>query len=110
MLIRAAVHATGPYEVPNVYADAYAVYTNNPVAGAMRGFGIPQMAFAHESQMDQLAEKLGISPVAIRRVNALRAGSITATGQVLRHSVGILDTIEQAAERAYPVCDQEVGR
>lgn len=100
VLIRAAVHATGPYEVPNVYADAYAVYTNNPTAGAMRGFGVPQMAFAHESQMDLLAERLGMSPYAIRLMNCLKEGSVTATGQVLNHSVGIMPTLEQAVGRA----------
>jgi len=105
VLTRAAVHATGPYEVPNVYADAYTVYTNNPMAGAMRGFGIAQMAFAHESQMDQLAEKLGISPVEIRLINCLRPGSVTTTGQVLQHSVGILATIEQASGQAQTICE-----
>ncbi len=104
VLIRAAVHATGPYEVPNVYVDAFTVYTNNPMAGAMRGFGVPQMAFAHESQMDQVAEMAGISPVAIRQLNCLRPGSATATGQVLINSVGILDTIERAAEQAGIIC------
>ncbi len=104
VLIRAAVHATGPYEVPNVYADAFTVYTNNPMAGAMRGFGVPQMAFAHESQMDQVAERAGISPVAVRQLNCLRAGGVTATGQVLASSVGILATIEQAAEQAGIIC------
>lgn len=104
VLIRAAVHATGPYEVPNVYADAFTVYTNNPMAGAMRGFGVPQMAFAHESQMDQVAERAGISPVDVRQLNCLRAGGVTATGQVLASSVGILATIEQAAEQAGIIC------
>ena len=96
VLTRAAVHATGPYEVPNVYVDAYAVYTNNPQAGAMRGFGVPQMAFAHETQMNLLAEELGLSPLEIRRRNVLRPGGATATGQVLEHSVGIGATLEQA--------------
>ena len=100
VLTRAAVHATGPYEVPNVHVDAYAVYTNNPQAGAMRGFGIPQMAFAHETQMDLLAEELGISPLEIRRRNVLRPGGATATGQVLNHSVGIGMTLEQACAEA----------
>jgi CO/xanthine dehydrogenase Mo-binding subunit len=104
VLIRAAVHATGPYEVPNVYADAFTVYTNNPMAGAMRGFGVPQMAFAHESQMDMVAERAGITPVAVRQLNCLRPGSATATGQVLKNSVGILETIEQAAEQAGIIC------
>ena len=100
VLTRAAVHATGPYEVPNVYVDAYAIYTNNPQAGAMRGFGVPQMAFAHETQMDILAEELGLSPFEIRRRNVLRPGGATATGQVLEHSVGIGKTLEQACSEA----------
>ncbi|WP_413782509.1 xanthine dehydrogenase family protein molybdopterin-binding subunit [Anaeroselena agilis] len=100
VLTRAAVHATGPYEVPNVFVDAYAVYTNNPQAGAMRGFGVPQMAFAHESHMDLLAEELGMPPYAIRAVNVLRPGGTTATGQVLNHSVGIEATLNQACAQA----------
>lgn len=100
VLTRAAVHATGPYEVQNVYVDAYAVYTNNPQAGAMRGFGVPQMAFAHETQMNLLAEELGLSPLEIRRRNVLRPGGMTATGQVLKNSVGIGLTLEQACEKA----------
>jgi len=100
VLTRAAVHATGPYEVPNVFVDAYAVYTNNPQAGAMRGFGVPQMAFAHETQMNILAEELGMSPLEIRRLNVLRPGGVTATGQVLEHSVGIGMTLEQACTEA----------
>ena len=100
VITRAAVHATGPYEVPNVWIDAYAVYTNNPMAGAMRGFGVPQVAFAHESQLDQLAEKLGLSPLAVRLKNVLVPGGTTATGQVLKHSVGIKETLLQAAQTA----------
>jgi CO/xanthine dehydrogenase Mo-binding subunit len=100
---RAAVHATGPYEVEHVDAEALCVYTNNPVAGAMRGFGTPQVAFAHESQMDLLAEELGMDPLEIRRRNALRVGSITATGQKLTASVGIgecLDAVKQSYQEA----------
>lgn len=100
VLTRAAVHATGPYEVPNVDIVAYTVYTNNPAAGAMRGFGVPQVAFAHESQMDVLAERLGLSPFEIRMKNVLRQGSVTATGQLLEHSVGIADALEQAMDKA----------
>jgi CO/xanthine dehydrogenase Mo-binding subunit/aerobic-type carbon monoxide dehydrogenase small subunit (CoxS/CutS family) len=97
-LIRSLVHATGPYEVPNVSVDGYCVYTNNPRAGAMRGFGVPQVAFAHESQMDQIGEKLGISPFDIRLKNALHVGSITATGQILNQSAGLIKTINKVKE------------
>ena len=92
--IRAAVHTTGPYEVENVDVECLCVYTNNPVAGAMRGFGAPQVAVAYESQMDLMAQELGIDPLEFRKINALRVGSSTATGQKLDASVGILSALE----------------
>ena len=102
-LLRAAVHATGPYEVPNVDIEASCVYTNNPFSGAMRGFGTPQMAFACESQMDLVAQAVNISPVEMRRRNILQKGSITATQQKLHASVGIGKTLEAAWEKALQV-------
>ena len=99
VMTRTATHAAGPYDVPHVEIDCYAVYTNNVPAGAFRGFGVPQSAFAMESQMDILAEKLGLSPFELRRKNALRVGSTTATGQVLRESVGLLETINRVEEK-----------
>ena len=95
VLSRSAVHAAGPYEVPNVSVDACLVYTNNINAGAMRGFGVPQTAFAHEAQMDLLATRLGMDPVAVRKLNFLREGSQTITGQRLEHSVGLEKTCDQ---------------
>ena len=92
---RAAVHATGPYTVPNVKVRSLMVYTNNPWSGAMRGFGVPQIAFAHESQMDLLARGIGMDPIEIRLKNAFRIGSETATGQTLLTSAGIVETIEK---------------
>ena len=91
---RAAVHATGPYEIENVDVESLCVYTNNPIAGAMRGFGVPQVAFAHESQINLLAQELGLDPMEIRRINALRPGSTTGTGQELAASVGMIKTLE----------------
>ncbi len=91
---RAAVHASGPYEIEAVDVEARCVYTNNPFAGAMRGFGAPQIAFAFESQMDLLAQKLHMSPLEIRRLNALRKGSRTGTGQELTASVGIGECLD----------------
>jgi len=85
---RAAVHGTGPYEIDNVDMACSAVYTNTPFCGAMRGFGAPQMALAHESQMDLLATALDMDPLTIRRVNGLKKGSITGTGQTITDSVG----------------------
>jgi len=96
--IRAAVHATGPYQVPHVKVRSRMAYTNNPWSGAMRGFGVPQIAFAHESQMDLLAQTLKMDPLEIRKINALQIGSETATGQVLRASVGIRKTLERIEE------------
>lgn len=93
--LRAAIHATGPYEIPNVHADSKMFYTNNPVSGAMRGFGVPQLAFAHESQMDEAASMLRLDPLDVRIKNALRKGSSTATSQVLHNSVGIIETLKK---------------
>jgi CO/xanthine dehydrogenase Mo-binding subunit/aerobic-type carbon monoxide dehydrogenase small subunit (CoxS/CutS family) len=95
VLTRATTHSSGPYEIPHVKADCYATYTNNPPAGAFRGFGVMQSAFAIESLMDELAEKTGMDPVELRRLNALRVGSITNTGQLLRESVGLTECIEK---------------
>lgn len=100
---RSAIHASGPYEIENVEVESLCVYTNNPTAGAMRGFGVPQIAIAHESQMDMLAYELDMDPLEIRRINALRPGSFTGTGQKLEASVGILkalDAIEPYYESA----------
>ncbi len=98
VMTRAATHSLGPYEVPNAKVDCYALYTNNPPAGAYRGFGAPQAHFAAETQMDILAEKLGISRFDLRRKNALRIDGVTVTGQKLRESVGLLETIDRVAQ------------
>ncbi len=94
VMTRATTHATGPYEVPNAKIDCYAMYTNNVPSGAFRGFGVTQSAFAVEQNMDMLAEKLNIDPIEFRRMNAQKVGVTTATGQVLRESVGLLETID----------------
>ncbi len=96
VMTRATTHSAGPYDVPNVRADCYAVFTNNPPAGAFRGFGVTQSAFAVESMMDMLAETLGIDRIELRRMNALRVGSITNTGQELHDSVGLVECIDKA--------------
>ena len=92
---RATTHSTGPYEIPHVSSDCYAMYTNNPPAGAFRGFGVTQSTFAIESMMDMLAKELGMDPVGLRRKNALRDGGITSTGQVLYESVGLMECIDK---------------
>jgi xanthine dehydrogenase molybdenum-binding subunit len=98
VMTRATTHSAGPYEVPHVKADCYAMYTNNPPAGAFRGFGVTQSAFAIESMMDILAEKLGMDAIELRRKNLLRVGSVTNTGQLLRESVGAEKCLELVAD------------
>ncbi len=96
---RATTHSTGPYVIPNVQADCYAVYTNNPPAGAFRGFGVYQSMFAIESMMDMLAERVGMDPIALRRLNALRVGTATSTGQTLKESVGLVACIDAVEKK-----------
>ncbi len=97
VMTRATTHSAGPYDIPHVRADCYAMYTNNPPAGAFRGFGVTQSAFAVESMMDMLAERLGLDRVELRRMNALHVGSITNTGQELRESVGLTECLDKVA-------------
>lgn len=94
VLSRAIIHATGPYRIPHVRVNGTVVYTNGPVAGAMRGFGVPQVSFALESQLDILAEKLGLNPVELRLMNCFRQGDRTATSQVLAHEIGMAKCLE----------------
>ena len=101
VMTRAATHVTGPYAVPNVEVTCYALYTDNPPAGAYRGFGATQAQFVAELQIDRMAQRLGLHPLEIRRRNALRVGWETCTGQLLRESAGLLeciDKVEQAVE------------
>ena len=95
VMTRATTHSAGPYDIEHVRADCYAMYTNNPPSGAFRGFGVTQSAFAVESMIDMLAEKLGVERVELRRMNALHVGSITNTGQELRESVGLMECIDK---------------
>ena len=95
VMTRATTHATGPYNVPHAKIDCYAMYTNNAPSGAFRGFGVTQSAFAVEQNMDLIAEAIGMDPVEFRLMNAQKVGVTTATGQLLRESVGLLETIKQ---------------
>lgn len=103
VITRATVHAAGPYEVPNVRVDSIFYYTNNPMAGAFRGFGVPQVAVAHEGQMNALAKALNMDPIDIRLINAHRPGSVTITGQVLGEDVGFVQCLEAAKAKAQEV-------
>jgi xanthine dehydrogenase molybdenum-binding subunit len=101
VLERAAGHACSAYRVPNVDIEARAVYTNNPPAGAMRGFGANQANFAMESMMDILAERVGIDGWEMRWRNALEVGDAFCTGQVLGPGVGAKATLEAVREAFY---------
>ena len=96
--IHSTIMMAGPYEIPNCKVDTYLCYTNHPFGGAMRGFGAPQVCFAHESMMDELASELKMNPLEIRRKNAFKLGSATATGQILEESIGLRETIEACAK------------
>ncbi|MEE9541394.1 MAG: xanthine dehydrogenase family protein molybdopterin-binding subunit, partial [Candidatus Bipolaricaulota bacterium] len=99
VLWRGLVHSAGPYRIPHVKIDGRSVATNTVPCGAFRGFGSPQVIFAHESQLDRLANRLGIDRLEIRRVNALRTGERTATNQQLGKSTGVIETIKEAGKR-----------
>jgi CO/xanthine dehydrogenase Mo-binding subunit len=100
VLSRGTLHAAGPYECPNVRVRSSVVATNTPPNGAFRGFGAPQTLFAAELHMEKIAEVVGIDSVELRRRNALKEGSITATGQTLRESVGALECLESTVKRS----------
>ncbi len=98
---RSVVQATGPYIIENVKTDIRGVYTNNTYTAAYRGFGAPQVIFAQESLMDEIADICEISPVEIRRKNALKQGSVTATGQKLsKHTVAVKQAMDEAMKKA----------
>ena len=98
----AATLGAGPYVVPNVAIDAYGAYTNNPPCGAMRGFGAVQAAFAYESQMDRLADALGIDPAELRIRNALSQGDQVATGQVVDSPAPVAELVRRVRDRPLP--------
>lgn len=95
VVTRTGVHLTGPYECPNVDIEVLEVYTNHPFCCAMRGFGTPQGAMAHESQLDQHAQALGLDPIEIRMRNALVDGSVQSTGQKLKGSAGLQQCLKE---------------
>lgn len=100
VLGNATLMCTGPYNIPNVKVDSYAVYTNNLPSGAFRGFGGPQAAFSAELQMDRLAEKLGLDPVEIRMRNLLGEGDLLSVGTPLPKGVSINKVLARCAEAA----------
>lgn len=87
-------HAGGPYRYPHTLIEGWSVYTNNPVSGAMRGFGVCQVSFAFERSMDVLAAKLGLDPLDFRLKNALKRGDQNCAGVTLVHSTGVVPCLE----------------
>jgi CO/xanthine dehydrogenase Mo-binding subunit len=96
VLLYSTVTAAGPYRVPDVEVEARVAYTNNPPTSAMRGFGAMQVVFGYESQMDRVARALGLDPVEVRRINALRRGDVLPVGQVVETRVALPELAERA--------------
>ncbi len=94
VLERACTHAAGPYHYENFQIDGYAYYTNNPPAGAFRGFGVTQTCFGLESMLDEMADLVGISPWEIRYRNAIRPGQALPNGQIVGPETGLVETLE----------------
>lgn len=107
VVTKGIVHAAGPYRVPNVDMEIKAVYTNNPVAAGMRGYGVPQVVFGVERQMDIIACKLGMDPIELRLRNVLRPGDITATGQKVEH-LCLAEALEMVRGRIGELTDSSV--
>jgi len=114
-------NSCGPYRIPNIDIDAYSIYTNNGVAGAFRGFGAPQVNFAIETNMDTIAERLGIDKIEVRKRNVLRRGDVGPFGCKMLGSVGIYETLtraekseiwqarEELKSAARPFCKRGIG-
>lgn len=103
VLQRACTHAAGPYNFQVIDIDGKAVYTNNPPAGAFRGFGVTQTCFGSERNLDLLAEMVGITPWEIRYRNAIRPGQVLPNGQIADGSTGLVETLDAVRE----VCEKE---
>ena len=108
--LNAATFACGPYDVPNAEIDSYMLYTNNPPCGAMRGFGAVQACFAHESQMDELAQALGVDPVELRIENAIEPGMRFPFGQEVPPPAPVAELLERVSAVPMPEEKEVVGR
>ena len=97
-IAKAAGYASaGPYDIDNVWTDSYCVYTNHPVGGPYRGFGMCEIHFGIEQNLDIIAEKLGITPVEIRRINGMKPGGTTGTGEVVSTS-GLMECLDSVVQ------------
>ncbi|MBB6448230.1 xanthine dehydrogenase D subunit [Geomicrobium halophilum] len=101
----AVEHACGPYKIPHVDIEGFCVYTNNGIAGAFRGFGVNQVCVGIETHLDMTAEKIGMDPIEIRKINAYRQGETSSIGHVVKSSVGTHQTLDKAQN-----CDLWVNR
>lgn len=102
VLINGITHAQGPYKCDNALVEGFAVRTNNPPCGAMRGFGVVQACFAHESQMDKIAAAANISPVDVRLLNAMETGDLLITGQTVESVAPVARCIRETAALPLP--------
>ena len=101
VLQRACTHASGPYNYQNLEVDGYAYYTNNPPAGAFRGFGVTQSCFAMETLLNHMADKIGLSHWEIRFRNAIRPGQCLPNGQIVDESTGLVETLLAVKDQFY---------
>jgi len=104
---RASIHALGPYNCPNVKIRARSVATNTPPNGAFRGFGAPQVCFAHEMQIEKIAKTIGMDALELRQRNMLKLGDTTITGQTLKYSVGSEEVLQAAVETSNFLAQQK---
>lgn len=100
VLFRGTVHSTGPYKIPNIDVKTFGAATSKVPCGAFRGFGQPQINFAQESLIDELAEKIGMDPIEFRLKNLLNPGELTATGQKLTSSCGLSELVEAVRKKS----------
>ncbi len=109
VLANACFFAAGPYRVPNAIVEGWGMRTNNPPCGAMRGFGVVQVCFAHEAQMDRLADALGLDPLELRLRNALGPGDTLITGQKLTGTAPMTELLEALADYPLPPGTSDAG-
>ncbi len=109
VLVNAVTHTQGPYRCANAIVDGWVVRSNNPPCGAMRGFGVVQACFAHESQMDRLAAASGLDPVEVRLRNAMVTGDRLITGQVVESVAPVARCIRETAALPMPAALADAG-